>query len=325
MRPASRRISAIFRRLVGLIDAGEILDLAGKRALVEALGVARDAFIERGIDENLDELALRQQLAHHAPLGAERRDERAQHDEAGVGHQLGDFADAADVLDAVALGEAQVAVETVADIVAVEQQRMRTARVQAGFDQIGDGRFAGARQAGEPQHHRLVMHQPAALGLADGDGLAMDIGRAPQREIDHAGGDRLVGIAVDQDEGAGVAVVGVRIEGDRPRHRQIADADLVQRQRLGGKLGERVDVDLVLEAGHGRRQRRVVDLHQIRALRQQPVGRHPDQMRGELIGHLRALARCRQHVAAGDVDFVGERDGDGIASFGPHRPRLARR
>ena len=84
--------------------------------------------------------------------------------------------------------------------------------------------------------------------------LMMDIGGAPQREIDHPGGDRFVGIAVDQDEGAGVAVVGVGIERDRPRDRQIAHADFVQRQRLGGKLRQRIDVDLVLELGHRRRR-----------------------------------------------------------------------
>ena len=85
------------------------------------------------------------QLAHHAPLGAERRDERAQHDQSGVRHQPGDLADAADILDPVFLGEAEIAVEAVADIVAIEQQRVCAARVQAGLDQIGDGRFAGTR------------------------------------------------------------------------------------------------------------------------------------------------------------------------------------
>ena len=61
------------------------------------------------------------QFAHHAPLGAERRDEGAQHDETGLGHQLGDLADAADVLHPVGLGEAEILVEAVAHIVAVEQ------------------------------------------------------------------------------------------------------------------------------------------------------------------------------------------------------------
>ncbi len=50
----------------------------------------------------------------------------------------------------------------------------------------------------------------------------MDVGRAAQRERDHAGADRLVGVAVDDDEGAGLAVVVVGIECDRRRGREIA-------------------------------------------------------------------------------------------------------
>ena len=76
----------------------------------------------------------------------------AKHDEPGIGHQLGDLADAADVLDAVGIGEAQIAVEAVADIVAVEQDRVAPRRVKLLLQQIGDGRFARAGEAGEPQH-----------------------------------------------------------------------------------------------------------------------------------------------------------------------------
>ena len=62
-----------------------------------------------------------QQLARQPPLGAERRDERHQHDQSGIDHQPGHFGDAPDVLDPVGIGEAEVAVEAVADVVAVEQ------------------------------------------------------------------------------------------------------------------------------------------------------------------------------------------------------------
>src|SRR5690606_19438450 len=65
----------VFRRLVGLVDAGEIPDLAGERALVQPLGVARNADVERRIDEYLEELALFHEFTHHAPFGLERRDE----------------------------------------------------------------------------------------------------------------------------------------------------------------------------------------------------------------------------------------------------------
>jgi hypothetical protein len=61
-------------------------------------------------------------LARHLALGAEGRDEGDEHDQAGIGHQLGDFGDAADVFHAIGIGEAEIAVEAVADIVAVEDE-----------------------------------------------------------------------------------------------------------------------------------------------------------------------------------------------------------
>ena len=68
-----------------------------------------DAFLERGIDEHLDELARVHKGAHHSPLGAERRNERAQHDESGVRHQLRHLAHAADIFHAIGVGESEIA------------------------------------------------------------------------------------------------------------------------------------------------------------------------------------------------------------------------
>src|SRR3546814_10617034 len=72
-------------------------------------------------------------------------------DLAGVAHQLGDLADAADILDPVSLCEAEVAVEPVTDIVAVEQEAVPVHPVQLLFDEVRDRRFARPRKAGEPE------------------------------------------------------------------------------------------------------------------------------------------------------------------------------
>ena len=69
---------------------------------------------------------------------------------------LRDFGDAADVLDAVGVGEAEIAVEAVAHVVAVEQVGVAAERVQLLLDQVRDRRLAGAGQAGEPQHGGLL-------------------------------------------------------------------------------------------------------------------------------------------------------------------------
>jgi len=104
----------------GRRGAGQRYAEAGQRDRTErrdavdrhALHVARLGNVERRIDEDLNELARRQHRADHVALGAERRDERRQDDQPGVGNQLGDLADAADVLDPVGLGEAEILVRS---------------------------------------------------------------------------------------------------------------------------------------------------------------------------------------------------------------------
>ena len=74
----------------------------------------------------------------------------------GIDEQLGDLADAADVLDAIRVGESQVAVQAVAHVVAIEHVGVHALRVQLALDDVGDGALAGAGQSGEPQDRRPV-------------------------------------------------------------------------------------------------------------------------------------------------------------------------
>ena len=131
------------------------------------------------------------------------------------------FGDAADVLDAVGVGEAEVAVEAVADIVAVEHIGVAARRVQLLFEQVGDGRLAGARQAGEPEHRRAAGSSAAARAfLSTSSDCQWMLSARRSACSDHAGADRGVGDAVDQDEGAGGAVLGKGVEGDRRLRRR---------------------------------------------------------------------------------------------------------
>ncbi len=86
---------------------------------------------------------------------------------------------------------------------------------QLRLEGVGDGRFSGARQAGEPENARFLMLEDGALGLVERERLEMYVAGAPQGECDDAGRRDAVGGAVDQDEGAGGAVVGIGVEGDR--------------------------------------------------------------------------------------------------------------
>ena len=60
--------------------------VAGTRLGVQPLDVARLGHGQRRVDEHLDEFALAEQRPRHAALGAERRDEADQHDQAGLRH-----------------------------------------------------------------------------------------------------------------------------------------------------------------------------------------------------------------------------------------------
>ena len=144
----------VLRGLERAVDAGKVLDLAAAGAGVEALGIARLADLERRVDVDLGEGDVAGDLARQPPLVAERRDERDEDDEPGIGHQPGHFGDAADVLDARLLGEAEVLVEAVADVVAVEDVGVLALGGEALLDEVGDGRLARAGEAGEPDDRR---------------------------------------------------------------------------------------------------------------------------------------------------------------------------
>ena len=192
MSGVRRWISGSLGRLIGRVDAGEVLQLALPRLAVEALGIASFALGERRVDEDLHELVALQALARQPSLGAERRDERDQHDQAGIGHQVGRLDHAPDVLDPVGVGEAQVPVQAMADIVAIQRVGVPAERQQPLLDAVGDRRLARAREAGEPQDGRAMSLDRRPCGLVDGEIVPAEIGGAAQREADHAGADRRI-------------------------------------------------------------------------------------------------------------------------------------
>ena len=119
---------------------------------------------------------------------AVRRDQRHERDHARVGQQLGDLGGAADVLLAVLGAEAEVVVEPVPQVVAVEDVRGAAGRDQAPLDLDRDAGLARAGQAGEPERHALA----AALLAGDRAAVPDDVGRLRAGAEDHAGGDGVV-------------------------------------------------------------------------------------------------------------------------------------
>ena len=189
----------------------------------------------------------------------------------------------------------------------------RAERQQLLLDQVRDRGLAGAGKAGEPQHARLLALDAGPRRLVHVERLPVDVLRAAQREMHQPGAHGRVGQAVDQDEAARIAVLGIRIERDRLIEREVADADLVQRERLRGEMLERVDVDLVLRLRDRRRDDFRADLHPVRASRQHRLVGHPDDRDVELVRDPGWPVGRREYVATAHVDLVLERDRDRLA------------
>ena len=139
-----------------------------------------------------------------------------------------------------------------------------------------------------------------------------------RREVDHAGADRRIGEAVDQDEAADVAVVRIGVEGDRLVEAKIAEADLVQRQRAWpARCSSVLMLIRCLMLGdrgrHRARRRSSADRGGPAAAARPPsrrcaprTGRPPRRRAG---AHSTSPRR--------DVDLVGERQRHGSPGLGP--------
>src|SRR5205823_1061303 len=167
------------RRLVRGRDPGELRDLAGARLLVETLDVALLARLDRAVDEDLDEVARLHDRPHLIAVRPVRRDERRQRHKARVGEELRDLADPADVLGAVGGGEAEVLVETVANVVAIEDVGAHAARAEVLLERDRDGGLPRAGESREPDGAAAVPVQLLAVGARDRTGMPDDVGRLP--------------------------------------------------------------------------------------------------------------------------------------------------
>lgn len=173
------------RLLIRRADARELWDLALSRLLVQALGIALLGDFDGDVDPDFHErhagFAARTlrlvQLAREVAVAAVRADEARDGDGAGVGEELGDLGDAADVFFAVLRGEAEVLVEPEADVVAVQA----VGGFVVGFAQEsllerdGDGRFAACTQPCEPDREAGLFAEAGADAGRQGCGVVMDV------------------------------------------------------------------------------------------------------------------------------------------------------
>ena len=99
------------------------------------------------------------------PVG--RYETRDRHRRA-VGEQFRDLGDPPDVLGAVGGREAEVLVQSEADVVAVEAVSREGVLQQVLFEGGGDGGFAGGGEAGEPDCEAGLVSEGGALGVREG-------------------------------------------------------------------------------------------------------------------------------------------------------------
>ena len=164
MRDGVQRDLGVHRRLVGIVDAGEALDLAAAGLGVHSLGVALLAHLERRVDEHLDELIGAHHVAHIVAGRPVRADGGAD-DHAAVADDLRRHeADAADVDVPVFLAETQPLGEVRAHDVAVEHRHLPAVLEEELGQHLGRGRFAGAAQAGEPDADALLVPRRVGFG-----------------------------------------------------------------------------------------------------------------------------------------------------------------
>ena len=151
-----------------------------------------------------------------SPLGAERRDERDEHDEAGVDHRARATSATRRMFSTRSASVKPRSLLSPWRTLSPSSRKVWTPRACSRCStQVGDRRLAGTGQAGEPHDARPVALQRGAGLGRHVDRLPVDVLRAAQREVQQPGADGRVREAVDDDEAAHVAVVGVRVERDR--------------------------------------------------------------------------------------------------------------
>ncbi|KGS54024.1 hypothetical protein X949_5429 [Burkholderia pseudomallei MSHR5609] len=164
-----------YRRFVRRGHAGEVRQQAAARLAIQPFRIAPLAFVERRAHVNLAEPVAAHDVARHRAIVAKRRDQRSDDDEPDAVHQPRDLGGAPDVLVAVFGAEAEIAVQPVAQVIAVEHRARPSIAQQQPLQFARERRLARAAQAGEPQRERRAAELGRARVGGDAPGLPEEI------------------------------------------------------------------------------------------------------------------------------------------------------
>ena len=311
----------IFRHFVRRGDAGELLDLTSARLFVEPLRIALLADFHGRIDEDLDKIApaFERDFTGAAAVGEIGRNERGDDDEPGISHEFADFADAPDIFDAILWREAEVAIQAVADVVAIEHINVQAELEEFAFERVGDRAFARAGKAREPDDRAFVTVAQRTFRCGDFAFAPENVLRFDLRAVgvnaaenDPAARDRAL---IDEHETTEQRIA-IRVV----HHERAARAD--------GDFGHVIPRDVVATFGDVFERRGVDDFldgddlgveflrreFQLRPLADGEVAfAHPEEAGFETVRLDRRVGFVRSDVSAFDENLLGERDADGLA------------
>ena len=144
------------RRLVGIGNPGEVLDLSATRLLVESLDVSLLAHRQRAVDIHFKEAA--DELARALPRPAVRRDRGRDRDHARPVLEQREVRDPPDILVAVFPREPEPRRQPRPDLVAVQDHDRKAAGPDPRLEEAGQGALPRRGQAGEP-HSEFLLHE----------------------------------------------------------------------------------------------------------------------------------------------------------------------
>jgi hypothetical protein len=110
-----------FRFFIGGGNAGEFGDLPTDCFFIKSLGIPALAHGNVAFDKNFKKAVFRNQRAHQISVFLKGRNKSANSNIALLEKQLGDFPDAPNILRSIFIGKTEIATESMAQIVAVQQ------------------------------------------------------------------------------------------------------------------------------------------------------------------------------------------------------------
>ena len=147
------------------VDASKVFQLASTSFGIETLGVPAFALFKWGIYKDLQKFSRLKDFPGCPSLCSKGRDEADQHNQPSIDHQFRDLGDAAQVLHSIHLGETQIPIKPVSDIVSIKQISVSALGMELLLS--NEAMVDRAGESGEPDTPWSLALLCCPLGLAD--------------------------------------------------------------------------------------------------------------------------------------------------------------